>query len=136
MYTALDIVGLSLYAKESVPIKYQPWDDTEVKRMVQPGNLVGTVTSFVEPRAGRSELYWEFEDAWGILYYAPHRPGLYNLQKLRDQGLLTIQEQDIIDNYPEWYQLAGDVIGQAKGLIWMGAGLFVLVKVLPRLFKK
>lgn len=135
MYSAYDIVGLSMYARQRVPIMQQPWDDAEISRYIEPGRLVGTVTTYLEPRAGRSHLYWVFEDVFGASYYAPHIPGMYDLEMLRLQGLLTIEEKDIVKDHPEWYNLASDVIGSAKSLIWIGLAGFMAVKILPRLFK-
>ena len=93
-YDSNDIIGLSLYAKKVVPIKALPLDNAPIVRYVQPGQLVGKVYSYLVPKPGRFDIYWMFDDGQGNVFYAPHRSGLYNLQNLRDQGLLTKEEKE------------------------------------------
>lgn len=124
-----------MYAKQRVPIMQQPWDGAEVSRYIEPGNLVGIVDTYLEPREGRSHLYWVFQDVFGLSYYTPHIPGMYDLEMLRLQGLLTIEEKDIMQDYPEWYNLANNVLSGAKNLVWIGLAAVLAVKVVPKLFK-
>lgn len=137
MYELTDIIDKTLYAKRPVQILKLPYDGAQVLYTVGPGQLVGVVDTYFlpSPQNGRTKIYWGFLDINNNPYYAAHEVGAYDLEALQAQGLLSIQEQDIIDQYPEWYTLAGDVVGQAKGLIWYAVGAVILVKVIPKLFK-
>lgn len=124
----------TLYSIAPVEVKNGPWDDAEVIYVIQPGNIVGTVYSFVEPKEGRAHLYWQMKDTFGVDVWIAHKPGIFDLNQLRAQGLLTIQEKDIIEDYPEWYELTTDLVGQAGGLL-LKVGLGILaIKIIPKLF--
>lgn len=137
MYELADIVDKSLYAKRTVPILRLPYDDADVLFSVGPGQVVGVVDTYFlpNPANGRTKIYWGFLDVDGNPYYAAHEIGAYDLEALQAQGLLSIEEKDLVQDYPEWYNLAGDVIGQAKGLIWYAVGAVLLVKILPKVFR-
>jgi len=93
-YSATDVVGLTLYAKTNVDIKDEALDDAPVIRTVPAGGMIGVVWSWAEPRAGRTNMHWSFLDVNGQIFYAEHKKGRFNLDDLRDQGLLTEQEQN------------------------------------------
>ena len=136
MYSAIDIVDKTLYAIAPVEVKNQPWDDAAVVRIVQPGGMVGVVYTFVEPKAGRSHLYWKIQDVFGAELWVAHKPGFFDLEKLREQGLLTIEEKNIIEDYPEWYELGTDLISESGSLL-LKVGLGILaIKIIPKLISK
>jgi hypothetical protein len=97
-YSAADVIGKKLYAASRVPIQKLPFDNELVLRTAEPGELVGVVYTYFEPKAGRSVLYWGFKDQYGNNYYAAHRPEYYSTQKLREQGVLTVEEKKALEN--------------------------------------
>lgn len=95
-YSAADIVGKTLYAATRVPIKKLPTDSSAIIRYAVPGEPIGEVYSFLEPKTGRSVLHWSFVDPrTNVLYYTEHRTGYYDLNQLRSQGLQTIEEKQL-----------------------------------------
>ncbi len=92
-YSAADIIDKTLFAATRVPIKRQPWDSAPVVSYAAPGQKIGVVYTYQGIRPGRSVLYWGFIDGNNIMYYTEHREGYYNLQSLRGQGLLTLEEK-------------------------------------------
>ena len=92
-YSAADIIDKTLFAKTRVPIKRQPWDAFPVVGYAEPGQKIGVVYTYLGIKAGRSVLYWGFIDENRIMYYTEHREGYYNVQSLRGQGLLTLEEK-------------------------------------------
>jgi len=92
-FEASDIIGKTLYAKTRVPLKRTAWDDEPVTGYAEPGQAVGVVHTWVDPRPGRKNLWWAFVASNGSWYYTEHIGGRYDLDKLRDQGVKTIQEK-------------------------------------------
>lgn len=91
-YNARDIVGKTLYAKTSVPISRSIGG--AVVYTAKPGEIVGTVTSWIDPTPGRNNnLWWEFEDTNNRTYYAEHLTGRYSTTALQAQGAQTVQQQ-------------------------------------------
>jgi hypothetical protein len=126
-------VDKTLYSVKPVPVRTAPWDDFEIIRTIAPHQLVGTVYSWAEPKDGRSFLYWEVKDPFGVSAWVPHYPGLYDLESLRAQGLLSITEQDLIDDYPGWYEAGSELISDAGSLaLKIGVG-FALYQIAKRL---
>lgn len=122
-YNVTDIVGKDLYAKSRVEIKNEPFDDAPAQSYVDPGGWVGNVFSYLDVAAGRSTVYWMFENA-GRYYYAAHEPGLYDLNKLKEQGVLSEEEKST----PEWLR-------QAKPILIGAALTIIAAKVLPEIIK-
>jgi len=88
-----DIIGKTLFAKTSVPLKRRPEDNLEPIRTVQPGGTVGVVDSYILPKAGRNvNMYWMIKDGSSFVY-AEHVAGRFNLTKLQGQGLQSVEEQ-------------------------------------------
>lgn len=118
-YSAQDIVGKTLYAVRRIPVRRLPADDAPIVTYIVPGQPVGVVYSFLEPRAGRSTLYWQFKDSNGP-YYTPHQENFYDLDQLRAQGVLTLEEKKEAEKpYVEQF---GNKI--ANGLLLFG-GLWI-----------
>lgn len=120
-YSAADIIGKDLYAKRAVPIKRTAYDDAPSPYDVSAGSLVGTVYSYLEPTAGRSTLYWMFYDSAGVPYYVAHQKGLFDENRLRQQGVLTEKEKQELANQegtPQWYKLGRNML--VTGLLIYG----------------
>lgn len=92
-YSVDQIVGKTLYASTSVPIKRLPTDGATVVYTVKPGGIVGVVDSWLMPNKDRSNLYWLFFDGKGKAYYVEHVPGRFSLTELRDQGALDVKQE-------------------------------------------
>ncbi len=78
-YSAADIIGATLTAKQQVPILDSPYDNAQVIRTIAPGQPVGVVDTFFEPTTGRGSLYWGFYDSTGRAYYTRHHSGWYEV---------------------------------------------------------
>ena len=89
-YSAEQIIGKTLIARQNVAIKRLPTSAAPVVYTAKPGSYVGTVYSWVTEGP---DLYWQFYDSNGKAYYSLHRPGLYSIDSLQDQGALTVKEQ-------------------------------------------
>ncbi len=94
-YSASSIVGQTLIAKTAVTTYDEPYDNANAIGSYAPGSTVGVVTSWedADPSDQRSVLYWQFEDANGNPYYAPHYEGEFDVQALADAGVLTTAQQ-------------------------------------------
>jgi hypothetical protein len=87
-YSVNDIVGKTLVAKKRVPVKASPLDSAPILRYIEAGKPVGVVYSYLEPKTGRSQLYWMFEeDFFGDVtyYYIPHSVGAFDKEVLESQ---------------------------------------------------
>lgn len=93
-YSVQDVIGKTLYAKKTIQLYDQPYDNAQVIREVPAGEIVGIVYSYLEPSEDRTQLYWQFQSSTGF-YYATHAVGKYDIENLRDQGLLSTEELSI-----------------------------------------
>lgn len=133
-YSISDIVGKTLYAKKVVPLLQWPRDDSQVLMRIQPGGLVGVVdTYFLPSGTDRKKIYWGFVDANGRAYYAVHDTGMYDVESLQGQGILTIQEQIELEQAAEsWFPGIPDVpgvpvLGEIKGVLLLAGGVLLLL---------
>ena len=93
-FNAQDIIGKTLFAKKEIALRRLPQDTAPIVYRVQPGKSVGVVFSYIGAQPGiRENLYWMFKDDKNNIYYAPHIPGLYDIQAIKDQGALSLQDQ-------------------------------------------
>jgi hypothetical protein len=93
-FNATAIIGKTLFAKREIPLRRIPEDNAPIIYRVSPGKSVGVVFSYIGAQPGKREnLYWMFKDDNGNIYYAPHVVGYYDIQSIKDQGAMTIQEQ-------------------------------------------
>lgn len=93
-YSADQIIGKVLVAKKPVPVYDLPPYNTQASQIavVQPGQTVGTVYSYVGGTPGKF-LCWQFYSNNNKAYYAAQVPGYYDVQSLKDQGALTTAEE-------------------------------------------
>ena len=92
-FTADQIVGKTLVAKVPVKILRIPDDEAPAVYTAQPGETIVIVTSYSLPGAGRSAIYWTYEDNKGRQYYTQHKQGRYDVGALQAQGAVTLQQQ-------------------------------------------
>lgn len=136
-YSAATIIGKTLIAAKPVAIKRLATDAAPVVFTVAVGQPVGVVDSYLNPKEGRSRLYWSFRDNSGRYYYAEHIPGNYSLSALKDQGAMTTKEETEAaqaNNKP--FNLA-EFIQKNITLVVVAAAVVALGKApLENLFKK
>jgi hypothetical protein len=91
VYSATDLIGKSLFAKKSIPLKRFTDDDKPTVYTVDPGKLVGVVYSWVVKPDGT--LWWAFYDQNKNPYYAKHAEGNFSLSELTAQGLESVAQK-------------------------------------------
>ena len=92
-YSAADIIGKTLIAKNNVNVLRSPSDSAKAVFVVKPGQAVGTVYSYLSPNQERKSLYWMFYDINKRPYYVSHELGKFDLSSLQEQGVLTTEEK-------------------------------------------
>jgi len=75
------VVGKKLYAAKTIEGRTYASNKAPVVVTFQPGQLVGTVYSWVEPTAGN--VWWSFVTPMD--FYVPHKKGAFNWEKLKEQ---------------------------------------------------
>lgn len=90
-YSADQIIGKSLIARKPVKLKRNRSAEAETVYTVPAGQPVGVVYSYLGGNG--SPLWWMFYDANKRAYYAMHEPGLFDIDALRDQGALSVEEE-------------------------------------------
>ncbi len=93
LYNADQVTGRDLYALTPVPLTSDGMDKTKPFAVIPAGDRVGTVESWVGPKAGRKRLQWMFYDESGRAFFAEHFVGRFDIGTLRDQGALSVIEQ-------------------------------------------
>lgn len=126
-YDAWEIVDKTLVAAQEVNIfdgapraGYTPTKIGTVKA----GNPVGVVYSYLEAdlAQNRQTLWWMFHPTaeWRKPYYAPHASGLYDVDALRQQGVLSLTEQaqkEADANKPWYERILGQVLPVAAVVV-------------------
>lgn len=105
-FSAAQIVDKTLTAKRTVYVYRDATDVAKSYGKVDPGNPVGVVLSWLDPKAGRSKLWWVFRDGSGGYYYTPHDNGIFDVADLKAQGAITVtdqREKEEFDDLP-WYE--------------------------------
>jgi len=92
-FNAADIIGKTLVAKKSTNIYRLPNDAAESVYVVSPGQSIGVVDSYFLPSTKRNYLYWGFVDNKQQPYYVEHKTGQFDVNTLKDSGVLTLQEK-------------------------------------------
>ncbi|AXH73871.1 MAG: hypothetical protein [Bacteriophage sp.] len=85
-YNAAQIVGKTLYALQDIKLTRSPMDGAAAIFTVKRGQPLGVVYSYLQPAAGRSSLWWMFYDNNKKAYYVEHKPGLFDINAIKDQG--------------------------------------------------
>lgn len=98
-FSAADIVGKTLIAKETVPVYSLPNAAVASNLIgsIAPGESVGVVYSWIGGNEGKP-LYWQFESTAGGFYYVMHKAGRFDVRALKDQGALTTAEKQEQEN--------------------------------------
>jgi hypothetical protein len=125
-FNAADIIGKTLYAKTSVPLKRNPDDNAAVVYTVSPGGTVGIVNSYILSKPGRNaNLYWQFSDG-NNNFYAEHLIGRFDTKSVEVQGATSLEDQQeaAAAAAETWADKAGKYISYLAA----GFGLFVLLR--------
>jgi hypothetical protein len=125
-FNAADIIGKTLYAKTSVPLKRNPDDSAAVVYTVSPGGTVGIVNSYILSKPGRNaNLYWQFSDG-NNNFYAEHLIGRFDTKSVEVQGATSLEDQQeaAAAAAETWADKAGKYISYLAA----GFGLFVLLR--------
>ena len=97
--SADQVIGKTLIAKTSVPLKRYAQASAPVIYTVGLGKVVGIVYSWVQDGG---TLYWAFYDQNNVPYYAEHKVGRFSVQALQQQGAQTLEDikeaQDAAEN--------------------------------------
>jgi hypothetical protein len=91
-YSAAQIVGKQLTAKRPIELKRNPADDSKTVYTAPIGANIGVVYSWTGGTEGQP-LWWMFYDKNQKTYYAKHESGAFELDSLKDQGALNVQEE-------------------------------------------
>lgn len=136
VYDVGDILDKTLWAQKTVPVLRSPNDSAVPFGEVHAGNPIGVVFSYLEasPAANRSNLYWMFMEPGynGKPYYVKHEPNAFDLQALRDQGIISIkekEEQEKQANRPWYDQLIHEY---GPPLLLAGAGIAIVTAWIKR----
>lgn len=125
-FNAADIIGKTLYAKTSVPLKRNPDDSAAIVYTVSPGGTVGIVNSYILSKPGRNaNLYWQFSDG-NNNFYAEHLVGRFDTKSVEVQGATSLedQQQAAAAAAETWTDKIGKYIGYIGGAV----GLFILLR--------
>lgn len=134
LYSADQIIGKTLIAKVEIPIKRNALDSAPSVFTVRPGQSVGIVDSWLNVAPGRSTLYWTFNDQYGRPYYAPHKPGYYDISSLAQQGTLTVKQEQEAEQKKN--ETLSDILQKNFRLLLIVAAVAVVAKTaLPELIK-
>ena len=125
-FNAADIIGKTLYAKTSVPLKRNPDDSAAVVYTVSPGGTVGIVNSYILSKPGRNaNLYWQFSDG-NNNFYAEHLIGRFDTKSVEVQGATSLEDQQ--EAAAAAAETWTDKIGKYVSYLAAGFGLFVLLR--------
>jgi hypothetical protein len=125
-FNAADIIGKTLYAKTSVPLKRNPDDSATVVYTVSPGGTVGIVNSYILSKPGRNQnLYWQFSDG-NNNFYAEHLIGRFDTKSVEVQGATSLEDQQ--EAAAEAAETWIDKAGKYTGYIGAAVALFILLR--------
>lgn len=98
-----DLINKTLIAKKAVKVYDLPGRN-EIG-VVQPGNPVGVVYSWVGPDLA-GNIYYAFQNPGGVFYYTKHEKGVYDISALKRQGVISVQDkikEEELKSLP-WYE--------------------------------
>lgn len=89
-----EFIDKTLYAKKNVPIILNPLgEDKKQIAIAQAGNPIGVVYSWLGGQSGKPLYFMFYSPApQNKPYYVEYKPGAFNYEMLREQGLQTTQE--------------------------------------------
>lgn len=124
-YNISQIIGKTMYAVKTVQVYNLPYDNQQPIRLINAGQPIGTVYSFVLPRSGRSDSYFVFQNVYGQEFYVKYEKG--NLRMT--EGALTIKEAEAAKR--DWLDKIADGFGVSDGTfartaVKLGTGALII----------
>ncbi len=136
IYSAADIIGNNLVAKNPVKIYRRASDNAAPVYTVAVGNSVGIVYSYLQPNANRKGLWWVFLDQNKKQYYTPHSESNFDLNSLNSQGIETIDDQTRRAKEAAEIAAKGKFVyyfeRYGKVALWAAVGLFIAGKIIDK----
>lgn len=83
-FSADQIIGKTLYANATVKLYKLPDTSSQLMNTINRPNVVGVVYSYI---LRNGALWWQLTD----MAYVKHEPGLFDIQKLTDQGAIDME---------------------------------------------
>lgn len=143
IYNSDDIIEKTLFAAQRVPVydNAPPYRSANPIGYVEPGNPVGIVYSYLQadPTRQRANLWWMFypsSQTFGKNYYAEQVPGYYDVSKLREQGVISLEEQkeqEETANLP-WYEQL--IVKYGKPILIGGVATMLAVAAIKGYFSR
>lgn len=94
IYNAGDLIGKTLFAKVRIALYREASDTAKPFGFVEVGQPVGIIYAWLQPKASRSALWWQFKENLQF-YYVPHRVNAFDISALKQQGVYTaVQKQE------------------------------------------
>lgn len=91
IFGADQVVGKSLIAKQKLTVLDNA--GTHIG-YVSAGQSCGVVYSWLDPKPGlRNALWWVFQGDWGGYYYIEHKSGAFDINALKLQGAVSLEDQ-------------------------------------------
>lgn len=134
LYNAGDIIDKTLIALKRLPVYSdvpRRGSNPPIVGYTTAGKPIGVVYSFIEadPTQNRAALWWMFwpgSTYGGKYFYIPHNAGDFDVDALKQQGVLTLEEQreKEEEENKEWYEKIVDRI------IPIGVGVILATAVI------
>lgn len=132
LYNADDIIDKTLIAQRRLPVYNDIPRRGETPKVVgytTAGKPIGVVYSYInaDPAQNRPNLWWMFWPGTGyggVYFYIPHNQGDFDVNALKQQGVLTLEEQRALEEEQnkEWYEKIVDrIIPIGVGVLLAGA---------------
>jgi hypothetical protein len=128
-FRADQVIGKTLIGIEPVKIVRIPNDAAPAVFTTATGQPIGTVQTYLAPSANRSNLYWGFIDSNGRPYYAEHRPGRFDFEALKGQGLKTLEERKQ-EQEEKAKPLSQKIMDTVTKFVFIGAAAYLLGKLI------
>lgn len=130
-FNAAEIIDKTLIAKVQIPLYRLPEDNAPVIYTVSPGQSIGIVYSYLLPKPGRTNLYWQFIDENGKFYYSEHKTGIYDISALQQQGALTSVQQQAAAAEAS-LTTTDKVFKLVQKYLLIGAGVYLLNSIIKK----
>jgi hypothetical protein len=130
-FNADEIIDKTLIAKVKIPIYRIAEDNAPIVYTVEPGGSVGVVNSYLLPKANRTNLFWQFLDSNGRYYYTEHKPGIYDISALQQQGALTSAQQQAAAANAQ-LTTTDKIFKLVQKYLLIGAGVYLLNSIIKK----
>lgn len=114
MYSVAEVIDKTLVAAKDVPVYDYPGSSGKVIGTTKKGYPVGVVYAWIQetPQEG-GKVWWMFWPAsnYDNYFYAVHDKDAFDVDALRQQGVLNVQERKEAENdkNKEWYERLAEI---------------------------